>query len=42
MTSGNFAARLGQANWASKNNTDNLVEQTDFGDKLKNQIKKLL
>ena len=38
----NFAARLKQANLATKDETDNFVEKTDFDDKLKNLTKKVI
>ena len=39
LTAENFAARLGQANLASKNDIANFVNKTDFDDKLKSYIK---
>ena len=36
LTAENVAARLVQANLASKNDTANFVKKTDFDDKLKN------
>ena len=38
----NFAARLKQANLATKTDIDNFIEKTDFGSKLKNLSKKKL
>ena len=35
LTSENFAARLAQANLASKNDIANVVKKTDFDDKMK-------
>ena len=35
LTSENFAARLVQANLASKNDIANVVKKTDFDDKMK-------
>ena len=40
LTAEIFAARLAQANLASKNNIDNFVKKTDFNDKLENLNKK--
>ena len=42
LASQNFAARLAQANVASKKDIAALVKKTDFDDKLKNLDKKLL
>ena len=42
LTSENFAARLAQANLPRKNDISDLVKKTDFDDKLKNLINKLL
>ena len=42
VTAESFAARLAQANLASKNDIATLVKKADFDDKLKNKIKKLL
>ena len=43
LISGNFTARLAQANLASKNNTATFVKKTDFDDELKNsKIKKFI
>ena len=36
LTAGNFAARLNQANLATKADIADFVEKTDFHDKLKN------
>ena len=41
LTSETFAARLSQANLASKNNIAALVKMTDFHDKLENLNKKV-
>ena len=41
LTSETFAARLSQANLASKNNTTALVKETNFDDKLENLNKKV-
>ena len=41
LTAENFAARLAQANLASKNDIAALVKKTDFDDKLKNLNKKV-
>ena len=41
LTAENFAARLAQANLASKSDIVNFVKKTDFDDKLKNLNKKL-
>ena len=41
FTSDNFAARLKQANLASKNDITDFVKKTDFDDKLKNLNKKV-
>ena len=41
LTSETFAARLSQANLASKNNTAALVKETNFDDKLENLKKKV-
>ena len=41
LTAENFAARLAQANLASKSDIANFVKKTDFDDKLKNLNKKL-
>ena len=43
LISGNFTARLAQANLASKNDTATFVKKTDFDDELKNsKIKKFI
>ena len=42
LTVGNFAARLKQANLATKADIDGFVEKTDFDDKLKSLIKKVI
>ena len=42
LTAENFAARLAQANLASKRDIANFVKKIDFDDKLKNLHKKLL
>ena len=42
VTAESFAARLAQANLASKNDIATLVKKADFDDKLKNKKKKLL
>ena len=41
LTSETFAARLSQADLASKNNTAALVKETNFDDKLENLNKKV-
>ena len=41
LTSENFAARLAQANLASKSDIGNFVKKTDFDDKLKNLNEKV-
>ena len=41
LTAENFAARLAQANLASKSDIANFVKKTDFDDKLKNLNKKV-
>ena len=41
LTAENFAARLAQANLATKNDIANLVNKTDFDDKLKTLNKKI-
>ena len=41
LTSGNFVARLKQANLATKVHTVDFVEKTNFDDKLKNLNKKV-
>ena len=41
LTAENFAARLAQANLASKNDIANFIKKTDFDDKLKNLNKKV-
>ena len=41
LTSEKFAARLAQANSASKNDIVNFINKTDFDDKLKNLKKKV-
>ena len=41
LTSEKFAARLAQANSASKNDIANFINKTDFDDKLKNLKKKV-
>ena len=42
LTEVNFAARLAQANLASKNDLANFVKKTDFDKKLKNLSKKII
>ena len=42
LTVENFAARLKQANLASKNDIADFIKQTDFDKKLRNLSKKLI
>ena len=42
LTVENFAARLKQANLASKNDIADFIKQTDFDKKLRNMSKKLI
>ena len=42
LTVENFAARLKQANLASKNDIADFIKQTDFDKKLRNLCKKLI